>query len=255
MNAQPIIRVDQVSKQFTLNKSFSLRHELIPTVRRWLGQRVADHDAREGFYALRDVSFTIERGESVGIIGRNGSGKSTLLRIMARIMRPTSGCVQVNGKFVALISLGAGFIPTMSGRDNIYLNAAFYGLKRHEVDTILPEIIRFADIGRFIDVPVQDYSTGMAARLGFSVALHILPEIIFLDEVLSVGDQAFRQKCIARIDQFKAERRTIIFVSHSQSSVKRLCDRAIWLDQGQVCMDGDVNRVYDAYNAFMNDQS
>lgn len=248
MTEQPIIHVENVSKQFSLTKHFTLRHELMPVLQRLRGRQMQVEQEKQ-FYALKDVSFDIERGESVAIIGRNGSGKSTLLRILARIMRPTDGVAQVNGKFVALISLGTGFISKMTGRDNIYLNAAFYGLRKHEVDEILPQIIEFADIGTFIDQPVQDYSSGMTARLGFSVAIHILPDVIFLDEILSVGDKAFRDECLERMYQLRKDQRTIIFVSHSQGSVERLCDRAIWLDKGQIQMDGPVKAVYKAYNA------
>jgi lipopolysaccharide transport system ATP-binding protein len=245
---QPIIRVENVSKIFTLNrKQVSLRHEATTLVKQMLSRR-HDPDTNR-FYALRDINFEIYPGETVAIIGRNGSGKSTLLRVMTNILRPTTGSVHIVGRYVALISLGTGFIPTLTGRENIYLNAAMYGLKRAEIDALVDDIIAFADIGAFIDVPVKDYSSGMNARLGFSVAAHILPDIIMLDEVLSVGDAAFVKKCLTHIDKLRSEGRTIIFISHSESAVRNLCERAIWLDGGEMRMDDDTETVLEAYEA------
>ncbi len=242
----PIIRVEHISKMFMLHhRQISLRHEAKAALLSLL--RRGKTTTPPPFYALQKVSFNIHAGESVALMGRNGSGKTTLLRVMTRIMRPTTGHVTVQGRFTALIGLGAGFIPTMSGRENIYLNAAIHGVPPKETDKIIDDIIAFADIGKFIDSPVKDYSSGMNSRLGFSVAVHILPEIIFLDEVLAVGDMAFQQKCIQRILKMKSEGKTIVFVSHAPEAVRLVCERAIWLDEGRLVMDAPVEEVLTAY--------
>jgi ABC-type polysaccharide/polyol phosphate transport system ATPase subunit len=245
---EPVIIVDNISKAFPLmGRQISLRHEAVSMVKRLVRGKRGAADNR--FYALKDISFTVNEGESLAIVGRNGSGKSTLLRVMARIMRPTTGYTEVRGHFTALIGLGAGFIPTMTGRENIFLNAAIHGVPPDDIEARMEDIIAFADIGEFIDQPVKNYSSGMNARLGFSVAIHILPEIIFLDEVLAVGDAAFKKKCMDRIMSLRQERKTIVFVSHAESAVRRLCDRAIWLHHGEMLMDDTVPIVLKAYKA------
>ena len=242
-----VIQVEGVSKQFRLDRNtVSLRHETQKIIAGLL-RRPADPAPPRQFQALTDVSFSIQAGESVALIGRNGSGKTTLLRILTRIMRPSSGRVQIHGRYTALIGLGAGFLPVMTGRQNIYLNAAIHGVSRAETDDLLEAIIAFADLGPFMDVPVKDYSSGMKARLGFSVAVHILPDIIFLDEVLAVGDAAFQEKCIERILSMRAQGKTIVFVSHSASAVRLVCERAIWLDKGVLQLDGSADHVLTAY--------
>lgn len=199
------------------------------------------------FWALRDVSFAVARGTSVGLIGTNGAGKSTALKLISRIIQPTAGLVRVNGRVTALLELGAGFHPELSGRDNIYLNGAVMGLTRKQVDYKLDQIVEFAELEDFIDVPVKDYSSGMYARLGFSVAVHLDPEILLVDEVLSVGDQAFQQKCNERMARMRKSGITILFVSHSLDAVLHTCTQAIWLDRGRLRAQGDVQRVADAY--------
>ena len=201
----------------------------------------------EVFWALRDVSFAVARGSSVGLIGTNGAGKSTTLKLISRIIQPTAGLVQVNGRVTALLELGAGFHPELSGRDNIYLNGAVMGLTRREVDYKLDQIVEFAELEDFIDVPVKDYSSGMYARLGFSVAIHLDPEILLVDEVLSVGDQAFQQKCNERMTRMRKSGITILFVSHSLDAIVRTCSKAIWLDRGRLQAQGDTQQVADAY--------
>jgi ABC-2 type transport system ATP-binding protein len=199
-------------------------------------------------WALRDVDLEIHRGETFGIVGQNGSGKSTLLKLMAGIFAPSTGRLEVAGRVGSLIEIGAGFHPEFTGVENVYLNAAIYGLKRSYVDEHLDEIIGFAELEQFKDVPVRTYSSGMYMRLGFSVAMHIQPDVLLLDEVLAVGDEAFQQKCFGRIGDFKRAGGTIVFVSHDPSAVERLCDRAIMLEHGRVLEEGPADEVVRAYH-------
>lgn len=202
------------------------------------------------FWALRDVSFTVERGSSVGLIGTNGAGKSTTLKLISRIIQPSSGTIAVRGRVTALLELGAGFHPELSGRDNIYLNGAVMGLTRKEIDDKFDRIVEFAELEDFVDVPLKDYSSGMQARLGFSTAIHFDPEIVLLDEVLSVGDQAFQQKCVDRIRRLRRKKVTMLFVSHSVETVMSTCNKAIWLDHGRLRMAGDAVSVCNAYHEY-----
>jgi lipopolysaccharide transport system ATP-binding protein len=210
-------------------------------------QVVTEPQKEEEFWALRDVSFTVEEGETVGLIGPNGAGKSTALKLISRIIEPTSGSIEVNGTIGALLELGAGFHPELSGRENIYLNGSILGLSRAELRAKEDEIISFAELERFIDMPVKHYSSGMRVRLGFSVAVHMEPEVLLIDEVLAVGDQNFQHKCLDYIMGMKRQGVTICFVSHGLGSVRRLCSRAVWLDEGSVQSAGDVDDVVSAY--------
>jgi ABC-type polysaccharide/polyol phosphate transport system ATPase subunit len=196
------------------------------------------HLQRTEVWAVRDASFSIEPGEAVGVIGRNGSGKTTLLRLIAGIFRPSSGLLQVGGSVASLLELGAGFHPDFTGRENVYMNGAIHGLKRRYVEAKMDEIVAFAELDRFIDVPVRTYSAGMYMRLGFSVAAHLDPDILLLDEVFAVGDEAFQRKCMGKILDLKERGRTLLFVSHSAPAVERLCERAILLSGGQLVADG-----------------
>ena len=243
----PVIVVDHVWKGYRpQGHRVSLRHEATKLLRRSL--RPA---APAPFWALQDVTFRVQPGESVALVGRNGSGKTTLFRVMCGITRPTRGRAAVHGRFATLIALGAGFNPERTGRENIYLNAAIQGLEPRRVASFIDEIIAFAELGEFIDAPVKRYSSGMVARLGFSIAAHVFPDIVFLDEVLAVGDAAFQEKCLERIMAMKAEGRTIVFVSHAQEQVRLLCDRAIWLHHGRVHADGPVAQTLDRYAAML----
>jgi lipopolysaccharide transport system ATP-binding protein len=197
--------------------------------------------------ALRDVSFVVDRGEAFGIIGRNGSGKSTLLKIISGILKPTSGTVRVNGRVAALIELGAGFHPEITGRENIVINGIMLGLTRREIEKRFDAIVEFSGIRDFIDQPVKTYSSGMYVRLGFAVAVHVDPEILLIDEVLAVGDEEFSQKCIAKIQEMKYRGVTLLFVTHQLDQVRNLCDRALWLDHGMTEAIGDPVRVVDHY--------
>jgi ABC-type polysaccharide/polyol phosphate transport system ATPase subunit len=242
----PVIVVEQVSKRFVRTEHRpSLRHEALSLFKKMLRRSVMFQN--QPFYALQDVSFSVQGGESVGIVGRNGSGKTTLLRLLAGIARPTTGHVEIRGRYAALIGLSAGFLPDLSGRKNIYLNAAIHGLAPRETDKIIDQIIDFAEIRPFIDTPIKHYSSGMAARLGFSIVVHILPDIVLLDEVLAVGDAVFQEKCVERMLKLKAEGRTLLFVSHSAASVEMLCERVIWLHDGHLMTDGPAHEVLEQY--------
>jgi ABC-type polysaccharide/polyol phosphate transport system ATPase subunit len=199
-------------------------------------------------WALRDVDLDVRAGEAFGIVGPNGSGKSTLLKLLAGIFAPSTGELRVGGRVGSLIEIGAGFHPDFTGVENVYLNAAIYGLRRSYVDEHLDEIVRFAELESFADVPVRTYSSGMYMRLGFSVAMHVQPDVLLLDEVLAVGDEAFQQKCYGKIWDFKRSGGTIVFVSHDQSAVERVCDRAIMLERGRVVEAGPAEEVVRAYH-------
>jgi len=195
------------------------------------------------FWALRDIDFEVRRGETLGVIGHNGAGKSTLLKILSRITPPTKGEVHLRGRVGALLEVGTGFHPELSGRENVFLNGAILNMKRNEIQSRFDEIVEFADIGPFIDTPVKRYSSGMQLRLAFSVAAHLEPEILIIDEVLSVGDLAFQQKCLGRMEEASKEGRTVVFISHSLPSVVNLCDRAIMLSEGRIAASGTVGEV------------
>ena len=197
--------------------------------------------------AVRDVSFVVDRGEAFGIIGRNGSGKSTLLKLISGILKPTSGSVRVNGRVAALIELGAGFHPEITGRENIYINGIMLGLSRREIEARFDQIVAFSGIPEFIDQPVKTYSSGMYVRLGFAVAVHVDPDVLLIDEVLSVGDEEFSAKCVAKIQEMKYRGVTLVFVTHQLDQVRNLCDRALWIDHGEPETIGDPVRVVDAY--------
>ena len=203
--------------------------------------------AEQSIAALEGIDLTVRRGEAFGVIGGNGSGKSTLLKLVAGILRPTAGRVEVDGRVAALIELGAGFHPEISGRENVYVNGAVLGLSRREVDRRLDSIVAFSGLADFIDEPVKNYSSGMYVRLGFAVAVHTDPDVLLVDEVLAVGDEAFAHKCLRRIEEMLSDGRTLLFVSHSLDLVESLCDRVLWLDRGRQRMVGDPRRVVDAY--------
>jgi lipopolysaccharide transport system ATP-binding protein len=237
------VTFDRVSKQFTLHherpRSFQ---ELFLNVLHLKGT-----PTKEKYWALRDVSFEVEQGEMLGIVGANGAGKSTLLKLMSRIIEPTSGELTVNGRVSALLELGSGFHPDLTGRENIYLNGSIIGFSRTDMDRIFDDIVAFSEMERFIDVPVKHYSSGMYMRLGFSVAIHVQPDILLVDEVLAVGDQAFQLQCLDRIGEMKRQGVTILLVTHSLGNVREMCDRAIWLNEGQIQNDGPVEQVLEQY--------
>ena len=240
---EPIVVFDHVSKAFDLHRGRSRSFkELLVNFGRWRQPRV-----RDDLHALQDVSFSIAPGETVGFIGSNGAGKSTLLKLIARILEPDSGTVTVGGRVGALLELGAGFHPDLTGRENVYLNASIMGLNRRDVDRRFDEIVAFSELERFIDVPVKHSSSGMYVRLGFAVAVNMEPEILLVDEVLAVGDQAFQHKCVERMVQLRRSGVTIVFVSHGLSIIETFCDKAIWLDSGIIQAQGNVTDVVTDY--------
>ena len=221
-----------VHKRFTLRYHRTLKQIAIAAAKR--------QELSNTFLAIDDVSFTIEQGESVGLMGLNGSGKSTLLRLINGVMRPDGGEVLTRGRTAGLIATGAGFHPQLTGRDNIYLNAAIMGMTEAEIDRKFDLIVEFADIGRFLDTPVGNYSSGMFSRLGFAVAVHTDSDVFLIDEVLAVGDKPFKKKCLARMEEIRRDGRTMLYVSHSAPSVRRMCDRVLVLDKGSLGFDGPV---------------
>ncbi len=228
-----------------LSKKFRLYHDRTQTLKEsiifWNRQKIED------FWALRDINLSVPKGTTVGLIGRNGSGKSTLLKIISKILYPTSGEIQINGRISTLLELGAGFHPDFTGRENIFLNASILGLNRKETGRRLNDIIEFAELEDFIDSPVRNYSSGMYVRLGFSVAVHVEPDILLVDEVMAVGDLAFQKKCMEKINEFRRKGKTIIFVTHDMSLVQRICDHAVWLENGIIVANGKANGVINQY--------
>jgi ABC-type polysaccharide/polyol phosphate transport system ATPase subunit len=227
------IVVENVSKTFTLRYHRTFKQMTVALVK--------GRDISDDFKALDDVSFSIQQGESIGLMGLNGSGKSTLLKLINGIMRPDSGSVLTRGRIAGLIATGAGFHPQLTGRENVYLNAAILGMSEQETRRKFDDIVEFADIGRHLDAPVGNYSSGMFARLGFSVAIHVDSDIFLADEVLAVGDRPFKKKCMEKMNEIRDSGRTLFYVSHAAGSVRKMCDRVIVLEKGRVGFDGDVD--------------
>lgn len=252
---QMAIRVSNISKRYEIYSApfDRLKQFVLPR----LSYRHQEGGRRQyfnEFWALRDVSFDIKPGETIGVIGRNGSGKSTLLQIICGTLTPTGGEIETRGRVAALLELGSGFNPEFTGRDNVYMNAAILGLTKEEIDKKIPDIESFADIGRFLDQPVKTYSSGMVARLAFSVAVQVDPDILVVDEALSVGDMAFQEKSFTRMKKIRDAGTAILFVSHSTSAVRNFCDRAIWLDKGHVRAIGERQGICDMYQAEMEQE-
>ena len=240
------IEIESVSKRYFLGEDRpgrTLREAVTSSLRR-LGRR---REAREEIWSLRDVSLDVEEGQALGIIGRNGAGKTTLLKILSRITEPTAGVARTRGRVAALLEVGTGFHPELTGRENVYLNGAILGMSRRYIDRRFEDILNFAGVERFADTPVKRYSSGMYLRLAFSVAAHLEPEILIVDEVLAVGDAEFQAKCLTRMESAEREGRTVVFVSHNLDAIARLCPRSVWLERGRVNQDGPVDDVIDAY--------
>jgi len=253
-----VIRVENVSKEYRLgtlghgtlyrdlqSKWAQFRMKEDPNAK--IDQRQYEVSLNERFWALKDVSFDVHRGEVVGIIGRNGAGKSTLLKILSRVTSPTTGYVKVKGRIASLLEVGTGFHPELTGRENVFLNGAILGMSKREVEEKFEEIVHFAEIEKFIDTPVKRYSSGMYVRLAFAVAAHLEPEILLVDEVLAVGDAAFQKKCLGKMGEISKEGRTVLFVSHNLTAVKALCTRGIVIEEGHVIFSGDTSISVDYY--------
>jgi lipopolysaccharide transport system ATP-binding protein len=241
-NAIEVRDVTKVYRKFGHRRQFAtLKSALLS------GSLIRDLHPDETFTAVRGVSFDVPRGSTFGVIGRNGSGKSTILKLVAGISKPTTGDVRVHGRVSALIELGAGFHPEISGRENVFINGIMLGLSKREVSRRFDEIVEFAELREFIDAPVKTYSSGMYMRLGFAVAIHVDPDVLLVDEVLAVGDESFTHKCLDKFSEFKRRGKTILLVTHSLGLVERFCDEALWLDAGVVRGHGDPKRVVDSY--------
>lgn len=250
-SVRPIVRVHNLSKQYELGARAAsyatLRESLTNAVRSPFNGLRRPSSAKETIWALKDVSFEIQAGEVVGIIGRNGAGKSTLLKILSRITQPSSGKAELYGRVGSLLEVGTGFHSELSGRENIFLNGSLLGMSRTEITAKFDEIVAFAEVEKFIDTPVKRYSSGMYVRLAFAVAAHLEPEILILDEVLSVGDASFQKKCLGKMSEVARDGRTVIFVSHNMSTIIRICSRCILIDGGKIEADGPVDSVIKRY--------
>lgn len=233
------VKFDQVTKKFSLQSQKTFK-EFLPAL-------IKGENTKSGFLALDNVSFQIKKGECVGIIGPNGSGKSTILKLIAGVMSPTNGVIKVEGQISPLIELGAGMHPELTGRENIYLNGAILGLKQSQIDNQLQSIIDFSEIEKFIDQPIKHYSSGMYMRLAFAIAVHVDPEILIVDEILAVGDEAFQAKCFRKMEEFKKNDVTIIFVSHNLKQVENFCGRAIYINKSKLIADGKASDVCQLY--------
>lgn len=250
----PIITVENLSKRFILahegNERYTALRDVMTKKAKGIfqGKSPKTKKTKEEFWALRDINFTINQGDRVGIIGRNGAGKSTLLKILSRITEPTEGRIRIGGRVASLLEVGTGFHPELTGRENIYLNGAILGMSRSEIRSKFDEIVDFAEVEKFLDTPVKRYSSGMYVRLAFAVAAHLEPEILIVDEVLAVGDMEFQKKCLGKMeDVSKGHGRTVLFVSHNMDTVKKLCNRGVLLKNGQLQMTSDINTVIDEY--------
>lgn len=241
------VRVEHVSKKFRKGELHDSLRDLIPALGARMLGRTSNHFGRREFWALRDTSFEVSRGEAFGIVGNNGAGKSTMLKLISRIMKPTSGTVQVYGRLSALIEISAGFHPDLTGRENIYLNGTILGMSRREIAAKFDQIVEFSGLAEFLDTPVKRYSSGMYARLGFSVAAHVNPDVLIVDEVLSVGDFLFQQKCMDRMRSVIRDGTTVLFVSHNLKAVTELCERTMLLGHGETVEIGPTDSVVRRY--------
>lgn len=249
---EPVIKIENLGKKYFLSHHTkegynTLRDTIAGNIKSLLSGKRKTGNYSEEFWALKDISFEINQGEKIGIIGRNGAGKSTLLKILSQITEPTTGKVTIHGSMASLLEVGTGFHPELSGRENIFLNGAILGMSRNEIESKFDEIVAFAEVEKFLDTPVKRYSSGMYVRLAFSVAAHLDPDILIIDEVLAVGDAAFQKKCLNKIEEISGRGKTVLFVSHNMSTVMKLCDKAILLNGGKMEAWGEVEKVVDKY--------
>ena len=255
MMPEPMIEIKNISKRYVLGKDKTygrLTESIMNTVAHPI-QAIKNATAKkEEFLALKDVSFYVEKGDVIGVIGRNGAGKSTLLKILSQITSPTEGEVVLNGRVGSLLEVGSGFHPELSGRENIYLNGAILGMKKKEIEEKFNEIVKFAEIDKFLDTPVKRYSSGMYVRLAFAVAAHMEPEILIVDEVLAVGDVQFQKKCLGKMKDVSDGGRTVIFVSHNMGAIAQLCQKCVLLDKGQIIAIGETQEVINSYLTYQS---
>jgi ABC-type polysaccharide/polyol phosphate transport system ATPase subunit len=244
INPRDVIHLENVSVRYRVPR------ERIGTFKEYMIRRVQGKVKHDFFWALKDVSFDVMGGEVFGLIGQNGAGKSTLLKLVARVLRPTEGRLVVRGRIAPLLEVGAGFHPELTGRENIYLNGSLLGFSKKDIDERFDQIVAFAELQDFVEAPLRTYSSGMWARLGFAVATDVRPDILIVDEVLSVGDEAFQRKSLARIQAFQDQGTTILLVSHSMKLIEEMCERAAWLDHGQLKALGKAGEVIQAYRGF-----
>jgi lipopolysaccharide transport system ATP-binding protein len=237
-----------------VSRRFTLRHEQRSSFQEWFIGLLRPRGTAEEFWALRDITLSVRRGEAIGILGRNGAGKSTLLKLMTRVLEPTSGEILTHGQIHAMLELGAGFHPELSGRDNVFLNGSLYGFSRKQMDERFDEIVAFAGLERFINTPVKHFSSGMFMRLGFAIAVHMDPEILVIDEVLAVGDSAFQRKGYEALQRLKAGGTTIVFVSHNAEQVRSFCERSVLLVNGKMLDIGPTDEVVDHYNRMLQEE-
>lgn len=245
-----VMDIKDISKTYVISNAARQRYNTLYESldpRRLFRKKDNDRPKKKEFHALSNISFTVEKGEKIGIIGRNGAGKSTLLKIISRITEPTSGKIGLNGRVASLLEVGTGFHPELTGRENIYLNGTILGMKREEIERKYNDIVEFSGLAEFMEVPVKRYSSGMYVRLAFSVAAHLESEIMIVDEVLAVGDAAFQKKCLAKMDEISNSGRTILFVSHNLATVQGMCERSIYLKDGQIIFDGSTSAAIQKY--------
>ncbi len=255
---QSVIRVEGLGKKYMIANQQQVRYQSLRDVitekaKSAFSKKKESNEFSE-FWALQDVSFDIQQGDRVGVIGRNGAGKSTLLKLISRITEPTTGSISIKGRVGSLLEVGTGFHPELTGRENIFLNGAILGMTRHEIKSKFDEIVEFSEIEKFLDTPVKRYSLGMYIRLAFAVAAHLEPEILIVDEVLAVGDSKFQKKCLGKMSEVSSHGRTILFVSHNTNFVRSLCNKGILLEKGQVKQTGSVTEVINTYQSSMYDQ-
>lgn len=265
--SDPVIQVNQLGKKYLLRhqqtQPYIALRDVITNGAKSIVRRVLHphrshaKSTREEFWALQDVSFDVQPGDRVGIIGRNGAGKSTLLKLLSRITEPTTGQIRLTGRVASLLEVGTGFHPELTGRENIYLNGAILGMSKVEIKRKFDEIVTFAEVEKFLDTPVKHYSSGMYVRLAFAVAAHLEPEILIVDEVLAVGDAAFQKKCLGKMEDVSKSGRTLLFVSHQMGMVSQLCNQALWLEKGKIVQQGEPQSVIAAYlkHGFFNQQN
>lgn len=258
-----VIKVDNLSKKYIIRHQqkgrYTALRDVIAQGAKDLGRKILSPFSNaqpatttEDFFALKNISFEIKEGDRVGIIGRNGAGKSTLLKILSRITEPTKGRIEITGRVASLLEVGTGFHPELTGRENIYLNGAILGMSRREIKRKFDEIVAFSEVEKFLDTPVKRYSSGMYVRLAFSIAAHMEPEILIVDEVLAVGDAQFQKKCLGKMEDVSKKGRTVLFVSHNMAAINQLCGRAILLDQGRISASGDISEVIGEYLSCKN---